>query len=1231
MTTEESSNSSDWALVTNEGEIESEDDACSESSIELLTSEDEGDSSSQRSSDTGTDPSRPFFVLRLRSKDLLTESDSDDKDESAKNVTKHEKGSTVPCAAIQGEVTKHEKGSTVPCAAIQGEVTKHEKGSTVPCAAIQGEVTKQKKGSTVPCAAIQGEVTNQEKGSTVPLTAIQGKMASTTDGAEGSQKLLNNTESKKSEGDEIKPITFEMERKGSNSGSEVENNEPASSVNSDIKDDISFPSTSGHSSSDESIPEVLHLVAHISDSGESCSDFKIKEKENMGRKENSEKHTEEDAGETDTRSDRSQETNSLQSSNFSLMDHEDNENEARNEIEAEGQSDPQSDQTDSANEDDTFTLLERDTEGLVHRSGHRYMENGDDLIQETVFRNEEDDTQLQRTPEVTVRQPKLEKTDGLIIMIVEIICILVASTAAYWAGYSQGVGNHSVCCSDLLKSTRRVEMLTANGMEQTRKDIELLKNTTQTSVNLLWDDFEQKGLSTDQLVKDKTDWKYKDMGYNVDKFSDIRFQKLDNELKSHIYRFGNLLQHHVTKFRAENGHQRYHNSKLEQKQNELKNDNADLKKELIEYGKRKYLISELEDENLALIKRISDIENQLLSAEDQMYVLQLKVSQYERKKELKHSSEYNVEVDTTDLSVIAQLKEENNKLQDSIIDLENKIAGLDADGRQKDNYLHESNRYKEENRDLMKERGQLQTEVDRLKNQLKESKNYAFELEIKLKELEKAADEQEKRSQEEIEKMKTENVKFRNKKKEDFKKDKNDNEHAHTKKKRSSSDNDGGYKSWSDAMNDILNKTRSSMVTVNKQIQETLTQVKNLSGDLWKKHEPKVNHILASTYETVKKNVNNVSKNVVKAAAKIVQKSAKWIRKYKKSRKNKHNRNQNDDSDQDGFTASTSRRKYEDGSGNNKQSDDDKQSYDHYEKHSYDSDQRGPNTHGSIHLKTELENLFESVEYVSTRNDLSCGQIIDIMEDFQHFKMNEGINVLSDEEKSWFYCQKAWFENMAYSDPNVDTECREKLGRRQLAAADHGCCPCLYKHGRSQGKFCNLNNGCSHLNPKEKKPINKRRDQKKSKQQEGTKDYTSDEKTVQNKTEEDLTKNHGDFSYCDPFSQDLDCGDESWYLKRMTDREHLRKYRESSKTDWVFHRAEERDYHRTQPDSWYFNKYGGGQAYEPHHDDMVYKDMDLDKESHEDNEHEEDDGHVEDDEHEEDIDYGHNKFSYEDL
>jgi hypothetical protein len=40
-----------------------------------------------------------------------------------------------------------------------------------------------------------------------------------------------------------------------------------------------------------------------------------------------------------------------------------------------------------------------------------------------------------------------------------------------------------------------------------------------------------------------------------------------------------------------------------------------------------------------------------------------------------------------------------------------------------------------------------------------------------------------------------------------------------------------------------------------------------------------------------------------------------------------------------------------------------------------------------------------------------------------------------------------------------------------------------------------------------------------------------------------MAMSRGKFIYCDPFSQDLDCGDESWYLKRMKDREHLRKYR----------------------------------------------------------------------------------------
>ncbi|CAG2237918.1 DLG4 [Mytilus edulis] len=175
------------------------------------------------------------------------------------------------------------------------------------------------------------------------------------------------------------------------------------------------------------------------------------------------------------------------------------------------------------------------------------------------------------------------------------------------------------------------------------------------------------------------------------------------------------------------------------------------------------------------------------------------------------------------------------------------------------------------------------------------------------------------------------------------------------------------------------------------------------------------------------------------------------------------------------------------------------------------------------------------------------------MEDFQHFKMNEGINVLLEEEKTWFYCQKPGLKTWLILIPMLIQSVERNWADVNLLLLIMDAAHVLESMA-SQGEIL----------------------------------------------------------------QDLDCGDESWYLKRMTDREHLRKYRDSSKTEWVFHRAEERDYHRTQPDSWYFNKYGGGQDYQPHHDDMVYKDMDLD--SHEDNEHEEDDGHVEDNEHKKDID-----------
>jgi hypothetical protein len=48
---------------------------------------------------------------------------------------------------------------------------------------------------------------------------------------------------------------------------------------------------------------------------------------------------------------------------------------------------------------------------------------------------------------------------------------------------------------------------------------------------------------------------------------------------------------------------------------------------------------------------------------------------------------------------------------------------------------------------------------------------------------------------------------------------------AEREKEKHQSGNNEGHKSWSDAMKEILNKTKISMFNVSRQIQDTLSQV----------------------------------------------------------------------------------------------------------------------------------------------------------------------------------------------------------------------------------------------------------------------------------------------------------------------------------------------------------------------------------------------------------------------
>jgi hypothetical protein len=101
------------------------------------------------------------------------------------------------------------------------------------------------------------------------------------------------------------------------------------------------------------------------------------------------------------------------------------------------------------------------------------------------------------------------------------------------------------------------------------------------------------------------------------------------------------------------------------------------------------------------------------------------------------------------------------------------------------------------------------------------------------------------------------------------------------------------------------------------------------------------------------------------------------------------------------------------------------------------------------------------------------------------------------------------------------------------AAADYQCCPC-FGHYRSSGVFCDLGDGCNRQNPKEKKS-KKERSYKEDTKADPQLDKNKIDEVEQNETaEEQMAMRRGKFIYCDPFSQDLDCGDESWYITKIT-------------------------------------------------------------------------------------------------
>lgn len=166
--------------------------------------------------------------------------------------------------------------------------------------------------------------------------------------------------------------------------------------------------------------------------------------------------------------------------------------------------------------------------------------------------------------------------------------------------------------------------------------------------------------------------------------------------------------------------------KFKDQVNILKNENVDLQNEIMENGKRKYLLDELEDENLALIKRISDIESQLMEAQDQSYVLNLQISKMEKKMDARLSNDEDG--GTLLKKRIEEMEKEKKYFENQIGDHENTIARYEIENERKSRELLEAESWKVENVELKRKWGVLSVKVQHLEAELNNAHNKIHEL-----------------------------------------------------------------------------------------------------------------------------------------------------------------------------------------------------------------------------------------------------------------------------------------------------------------------------------------------------------------------------------------------------------------------------------------------------------------------------------------------------------------------
>ncbi|XP_033749561.1 probable WRKY transcription factor protein 1 isoform X1 [Pecten maximus] len=393
---------------------------------------------------------------------------------------------------------------------------------------------------------------------------------------------------------------------------------------------------------------------------------------------------------------------------------------------------------------------------------------------------------------------------------------------------------------------------------------------------------------------------------------------------------------------------------------------------------------------------------------------------------------------------------------------------------------------------------------------------------------------------------------------------------------------------WSETIRDVYNKTKSSMSDVSQQIKETWEQVKNLSQDLWKEHEP-----------SMRKLKEKVSKKVEKVSEKL----STWFTRRRAyanhKRSNYWQSQQKSEEETSSNTGSTKRRSFTAEEEKNNPTTSDNEEEENYDDDDDDDDDQKEWEYSESLVKKYRRQFWK---FRTKMDKLSLNKFLQM--NFNHWKKayrkierfvkKIDLQVLSPPNRKWLTCQRDWWFSIC-TNVIMDPNCRDVLqgwqvnrtgGNPSNSNGSHDNGPqskCQRKGDRSR-KHCGKNNRG------EKRRGDKATGQFPNRQYSTSEQHYQDEKNRRETHKKEEYSDSGNEEiiqdktrhYCDPNSGDCLTRESSWYMQQLKHRSDMRSMVEqeaelSGDSDWMFTRAEERDFQRTLPDDWYFRKLDSNQ------------------------------------------------------